>query len=186
MYEFFFESGAAWYTVPALVGTIFFLIRLKLMLLGIAGDLDMDHDVHDSGDAFQILSIQSIAAFAMGFGWGGLGAMRGFAWEGPAVVITAVLIGAGMVWLLAILLKGVADLQSSGNIMLAQTVGKEGEVYTTIPAGGSGRIRLVIAERLRTYTAIAAPEGGAEDIPTGARVRVISTNPDNTVTVVRA
>lgn len=187
MYNYFFESSAVWYTVPALVGTIFFVIRLKLMMLGVAGDLDIDPDIGDSSDAFQILSIQSIASFAMGFGWGGLGALRGFGWEGPPVVIVAVACGVGMVWMLALLLKGVSDLQSNGNIDLSQTVGKEGEVYSLIPAGGRGQIQLVVSDRLRMYNAVAAANGdaGHDEIPSGSRVRVIATNPDNTVTVVR-
>jgi membrane protein implicated in regulation of membrane protease activity len=188
MYDFFFSSAAAWYTVPALVGTIFFAIRLKLMLLGLSAEIDIDPDVGpDSGEAFQILSIQTLAAFAMGFGWGGLGALRGFGWDGPVVAVVAVICGVGMVWLLAILLKAVADLQSSGNIGITQAVGKEGEVYATIQAGGRGQVRLVVTDRLRTYNAVAAdgsPVG--EDLPTGTRVRVISANPDNTLTVVRA
>lgn len=189
MYDFFFGSGgAAWYTIPALVGTAFFLIRTLLMLMGAAVDLDLDSDGPDSGDAFQILSFQTLAAFAMGFGWGGLAAVRGFGWEGPAAIIIAIGCGAGMVWLLGILLKALADLQSSGNITLADTVGKEGEVYATIPGGGRGQVRLVVSQRLRIYNALAAQSADVpgEDLPTGTRVRVISANPDNTLTVVRA
>ena len=44
-------------------------------MLDAFGDADAGFD--DSGDAFQILSIQTMAAFMMGFGWGGLGAFRG-------------------------------------------------------------------------------------------------------------
>jgi hypothetical protein len=187
MYELFFGDNAAWFAIPAFVGTIFFFIRCMLMLTGAAADIDAD--IGESGEAFQLLSLQTLAAFAMGFGWGGLGGLRGFGWDESASLVLALLFGAGMVWMLGLLLKGMNDLQSSGNIALTDTVGKEGDVYATIPGGGRGQIRLVVNQSLQTYNAMAAVGAGneaGEDLPTGTRVRVIAANPDNTLTVVRA
>jgi hypothetical protein len=186
MYELFFGDSAAWFAIPALAGTVFFFLRCVLMLTG-AG-VDFDADIGESGEAFQVLSIQTLAAFAMGFGWGGLGALRGFGWDEPAAIIVALVCGAGMVWLLGMLLKGMHDLQSSGNIALSDTVGIEGDVYATIPGGGRGQVRLVVNQSLRIYNAIAASEAdnAGEALPTGTRIRVIAANADNTITVVRA
>jgi hypothetical protein len=184
MYELFFYDNAAWFAIPAFAGTIFFLVRCMLLFTGAA--VDLDPDISDSGDAFQILSIQTLATFAMGFGWGGLGALRGFGWDESGALILGLVIGAGMVWLLGLLLKGVMDLQSSGNIALSDAVGLEGDVYATIPGGGRGQVKLVVRERLRTFNAMGAAEADAPgDMPTGTRVRVIAANPDNTLTVVR-
>ena len=90
--DLFFGHGAAWFSVPAFLGTFFFLLRLGLMFVG--GDTDVDTDVDadididgdfdasdsDSTSAFKVLSIQTIATFMMGFGWGGLGGFKGAGW----------------------------------------------------------------------------------------------------------
>jgi len=213
MQDLFFGQGAAWFTIPALVGSVFFLIRIVLLLVGAgAHDLGMDfHDGggagaihagglgdahtggltgdaahHDSGHDFQVLSTQSIAAFLMGFGWAALAAYKGSHWHWPAVTVAGGLGGVAMVWLLALLLKGMADLQSSGNIPLAAALGAEGDVYVNVPETGQGQVRLTVSGRQRFYNAVTGSAGGGEPLPTGTRIRVIKVNTDNTLTVTRA
>ena len=195
MSDLLFGGGAGWYTAPAIIGTAVFTLRLILMLTGVVGDFDMDDatdfdtefdtDAHaDSGHAFAILSINTVAAFLMGFGWAGLAAMKGSSWGDSTflVALTALACGAAMVWLLTLLLKAMFDLQASGNISIKQTVGAEGSVYIEIPAShaGKGKIQLVIDKRQRFYDAITEGEG----IGRNARVRVNKVNNDNTLTVV--
>jgi len=196
MGELFFGGGAAWFSVPAILGTAFFAIRALMLLIGGGGDMspdlhaDIGHgglegDLHsDSGHDFQVLSVQSIASFLMGFGWGGLGMLKGSNFHGAAVGVVAVGCGVGMVWLLGLLLKGMADLQSSGNIAIAQAMGHEGDVYVTVPgqSEGRGQVRLTIHSQQKIYNAVT----GGEDLPSGTRVRVVKVNEDNTVTVARA
>jgi membrane protein implicated in regulation of membrane protease activity len=186
MFDYLFSYPAAWYSVPALVGTVFFVLRIVLMLAGMgAHDLDFHHDVDvnhpDSGHSFEILSIQSIAAFAMGFGWGAFAGLKsGF--SPIAVNLVGLGAGAGMVWLLAIALRAMADLQTSGNISLASALGKEGDVYVTVPgAAGRGQVRLTLDQRQRFYDAVSE-----ETLPTGTRVRVVKVNDDNTLMVAKA
>ncbi len=199
MSELFFGPVATWFTVPAVVGTLFFSLRTALMFVGGAdggADADVDFDVDvdvdvdtevdagDSTDAFKVLSIQSIAAFLMGFGWGGLGGLKGLGWSPVMSVAFGMASGVGMLWLLGILLKTIYRLQSSGNISIAQTLEVEGRVYAAIPARGEGkgRVRLVIDDHERFYKAIT--EGDA--LPSRERVRVVSINEDNSITVTRA
>lgn len=191
MMDTLFNGGAAWFSVPALLGTLIFVIRIGLMLVGgdAGGDFDLDIDldvdpaISDTGHAFEVFSFQSLTAFAMGFGWGGLGGLRGAGWDYLPSVIVAIAAGVGMVWLLGLLLKGIHDLQSSGNVSINQAIGVVGEIYATVPAsgGGRGQIRLVIDGRQRLYNAFAE----AEELPTGARATVVRANPDNTLTVAR-
>ncbi|MHC4102831.1 MAG: hypothetical protein ACYSW1_18345 [Planctomycetota bacterium] len=91
MLQSLFDQEALLFTVPALLGTAVFLIRLGLMTIvgldhdvdvphdvdiphdvavDMQGDVDLGHDVEsgDSTEAFKLLSIQSVAAFLMGFG----------------------------------------------------------------------------------------------------------------------
>ena len=187
MYDLFFGGNAGWFSVLAFLGTSVFLFRLVLMFAGQhIGDIDAgggDGHHTDPGEAFKALSVQSFAAFFMGFGWGGLGAMKGSGLSlGPTLLIAAIS-GIALVWLLALLLKGVYDLQSSGTFGIEQTLGSEGDVYTTIPASmsGQGQVRVTVDNHQRIYNALSESDA----IPTNTRVRVVGINADNSITVVR-
>jgi hypothetical protein len=140
-------------------------------------------DSHDSTHDFQILSLQSICAFAMGFGWAGLAGLKGTQWSAVTINGVAFAVGAGLVWALAMMLRAMAELQTSGNIPIAAAEGREGDVYVTVASGGSGgQVRITLNERQRIYNAITR----GEDLATGTRIRVVKVNDDNTLTVVRA
>lgn len=189
MNELLFEGNAGWFTIPALVGTVIFMLRIGLMMVGGIADVDtpdVDVDgVHpDYGDtdyAFQILSIQAISAFAAGFGWGGVAAMRSFELSFAASVIIGLITGAGVMWLFATGMKAMFSLQSSGNTDIRQTVGREGEVYTRVPpkGEGSGSVRIVVDDRARIYNAV-SDDG---EIQRSGRIRVLQVNDDNTLLV---
>jgi hypothetical protein len=94
MLDTLFGGNAAWFTIPALIGTGFFLLRLLFNVMGLGdggldgidgADVDMNsigdlvdadvddispQDLTDSDYAFKLLSLQGVAAFCMGFGWG--------------------------------------------------------------------------------------------------------------------
>jgi hypothetical protein len=185
--DLFFAGGAGYFALPAALGTAFFVFRLCMLMLGHVHGVDLHSDVHadthghtDSGDAFKILSLQSLAAYSMGFGWGGLGALKGTGWPFHLSVLVAFICGLGMMWFLGLMLKAVFDLQTSGNITLESTIGSEGEVYVGIPAQGSGQVRLVIRDRQRIFNA-RSEEG---PLATSSRVRVVRIHEDNSVGVV--
>jgi membrane protein implicated in regulation of membrane protease activity len=203
MLQALFDQEALLFTIPALLGTAVFLVRLGLMAVGgfdhdvdvphdvavdvdVHGDVDLGHDVEsgDSTEAFKLLSIQSIAAFLMGFGWGGVGGLLGFDWSFPMSLLLGVGFGLVLVWLMGLLMKAMYDLQSSGTVRIEDAVGAEGQVYANIPAGGEGRgqVRVVIDDRARIYNAVS--EGDA--VKSGARVRVVRVNEDRTLTVTTA
>ncbi len=189
MLDMLMSGQAAWFGVPAVAGTLVFLLKLVLMFVG-ADSLDTDVDVpsdgaldgSDSTGAFKALSLQSIAAFAMGFGWGGLGVYHGMNGGIMLSIVGAVGGGVLMVWILAMLLRGVVSLQSDGTVSMRQAVGTEGDVYVSVPGAGSGRgqVKLVVSGRQRIVNA--TTEGGP--LPSSARVKVVKVNSDNTVEVV--
>ena len=192
MFDLLFSQQAAWFTIPAIVGTGIFIIRLVLMLVGGDSGLDLDIDTADTfhgdpSEAFSIVSIQSLTAFGMGFGWTGLAAYKGIPLDMPPSLVIGLVGGVGMVWLLALMLKGLHDLQSSGNVDITQAQGREGDVYVTVPGReaqtpGRGQVRVNIANRQRIYNAVT--EG--DSLPSGTRVRITKVNEDRTLTVARA
>ena len=197
MIDILFGGGAVWFGIPAVVGTIFFLGRVVLMLVGggdfhhdagfdLTGDVDaggVDFQHPDSDTSFNILSIQAIAAFMMGFGWGGLGVVRG--WGLPALlgVPIGIVTGGAMVWFLGKLLMLIAKMQSSGTLSMASALYEEGVVYVTVPAerAGRGSVRVIVDNRMQYYPAVT--DGAA--LETSALVRVTAVNEDNTLTVER-
>ncbi len=204
--DYLLGQDVIFFTVPALVGTLFFAIRLALSAIG--GDMvgddgggamdlgdfdagmdgldgigDLDDAAHaDSTAVFKFLSIQAIIAFAMGFGWGGFGAVRSLNLGAVEASVVGIGFGIAFVWLLTWLLKLVYSLQSSGNVSIRQALGREASVYVAIPEGGSGQVSVVIDDRQRRYNARSA----AGPIPRGQKVRITQVNPDNTVLVARA
>jgi hypothetical protein len=197
MLDLLLGGSAGLFGVPALVGTFFFLVRIVLMLVGGANDLHHDFAVDtgggdaghvgdhaDSSTAFKVLSIQAIAAFLMGFGWGGLAAVRGFGL--PAVLGAGVglVTGSGMMWMLGKLLRSIGRMQSSGTLPMEAALYEEGAVYVTVPARRTGRgvVRVVIDERQQYYPAVTE----ADALETGARIRITAVNEDHTLTIERA
>ena len=75
----------------------------------------------------------------MGFGWAGFASYRNDWHWTTGTLAVATVCGVGMVWLLGLLLKGMADLQSSGNIPLAAALDHEGDVYSPCPTAGGAR-----------------------------------------------
>jgi hypothetical protein len=196
--DILFGGNAALFGVTAVIGTLFFLGRTALMLFG--GDANIHHDVSfhtdvgdggtgdlsdhtDSSTAFRILSIQAIAAFLMGFGWGGLGVVRGWGMPVIAGVAVGLVTGSGMTWILGKLLGWIARMQSSGTQPMESALYEEGVVYVTIPERrlGRGVIRVVVDDRLQYYPAVT--DGAA--LTTQTAVRVTAINEDHTLTVER-
>lgn len=188
MLDYLFAGHAPWFTVPALIGTGIFIMRMALMLIGGIddGDIDLHSDVDGQGSdaAFHVLSIQTVSAFIMGFGWGGFAAYKSFAADSLVTAVgLGLVVGVGFVWFQMILLKGVHDLQVSGNVNAHDAVGLHGDIYLGVPAMGKGvgRVNVVVKDRLREFNAVTE---GAE-IPRGTRVKVTKVE-GNTLTVVAA
>lgn len=199
MIDLFFGPDTVWYGVPALIGSLFFVLRLAMVAAGIdigdgadgdaaggiddAGGVDEGLDHAESSSIFKFLSIQTITAFCMGFGWGGLLGLRTLGYDLAGSLATAVIGGVAFAWLIIWCFKLMYAMESSGNVSIRQALGCEGVSASMIPADGegTGRVRLTIGDRQRAYGA--RTEG--EAIGMNARVRVTRVNDDNTVTVVR-
>jgi hypothetical protein len=179
--ELFFTGPAPWFTVPALVVTGGYLLRLFFDGGGDDGGAEIG-DGASIGDATATaLSVQGLLAFLMGFGWGGLACLRALEWSGPASVGGGVGTGLVFIAMTVLVLRVARRLQSSGNISLGRLVGSEAEVYTAIPAAGKGlgRVRTVVDERERFVSATTSGEG----IAPRTRVTIEKVNGDNSVTV---
>ena len=195
MWDMLLGGWAGLFTATAAIGTIFFAVRLVMLLIGSAADLNADAGAFDDvgldaehaspNDGFKVLSIQAVGAFLMGFGWGGLGALRGTGLDlGPSMFVAAAS-GIGMVWLLGAILKAIHRLQASGNIRAQDAVGRDATVYVRVLPGGrpGGKVAVTVDNHLRYFDAVSTD---AEPIARGTKVRLVSLNEDRSFTVARA
>ena len=181
----------------AICGAVFFIIRFVMMLMGagtegadaIDGGMDMDMDGGDVGDIdvddashsdtlFGILSINTVTAFVMMFGWAGLTCYKQFSLGAAASIIVAFLVGVLCMLITAYLFKLSGKLVSKGGTFNINTaVGKKASVYQQIPADGKGRINLNIpGSNTRELNAVSADHKDIESFKTVKIVKVIDNN----------
>ena len=137
-------------------------------------DIHGDHNTpHDSGEfdhSLRIFTLRGLVAFFAVFGWSGLVMLKG----GLGTVVSiflALVFGALMMILVALLFDWILKCQYDGTMNPKEAVGKEGEVYLTIPAKkqGAGKVNVLVGETLTEFDAVTDER---EDIPTGQKVVV--------------
>lgn len=170
--------------VIACTTTLIFLVQLVLSLIGIGDDasFDLDTDLSDvDGDIFndeafssltglKLLSFRTIMAFLCVGSWTIFAFNFFLAWYFAATI--GIVLGAAVAVAVAFLVRGLYRMQSSGNIVITNAVGKIADVYLRIPAqrGGSGKVTLVVQDSLIEREAVT---DYLEDIKTGEKVKII-------------
>lgn len=190
------------FVLCALIGGVLFLIRLILQFVGgdsdmvaddVPDDLPADFDVEmpedlpdgegllgDSDVSFKLVSFQGIMAFFLIFGMSGLMMTRTFNANAMQALIVAGLCGLGIMYLQARLMTFLLGLQSSGTIDIKNAIGKEGLVYLSIPADGTGKVQVTVQEVMKIYNAMSQDK---EPLKTGERIRVTSVTGQNVLMV---
>jgi membrane protein implicated in regulation of membrane protease activity len=188
--------GMEWFfLLCALIGGTLFVIRLILQFVGgdtdmdVDGDIDIDVDMDgdvdadaggDSDVSFKMLSLQGITSFALMFGLVGLAMMRQSGQDAIRALVAATAAGSATFWLMKWLFNKAKVLQSSGNIKMKNAVGKEGDVYLTIPSHGTGKARVSVQNHLKVWE---ATTNSNQEIKTGERVRVTGVVSGNVLVV---
>ena len=172
MVDTFLGGYAAFFTIPALVGTVFLIVQMIAGEIGGDADIDLDVDADGVGGEIGLVSLQSIAAFCMGGGWVGLTAFRALEWSVGMSIIAALVAGFGTGWLIVVLLRQMMKLQESGNIRIREAIGQHGTITVMVPPSGegSGRVRVSVRNRGREFNAV---HRGAEVITSNKSVRVV-------------
>lgn len=163
--------------------------------VGDAGDFDADHstslshaseaDVTHTSTVwlFEMISLRTVIAAIAFFGVAGKASLAGGLSEIQSLII-ALVVGWLAMYAVYCMLRGLARLQSSGNIHIAHAVGKHGAVYVPIPGNhsGAGKVTLKLQSRTMEYQALTSEQ---ENIPTGTSVVVTRIVSPDTVEVSR-
>ena len=175
------------FAICAAIGGVLFLLRFILQLFGLhhdvafdiqSGDLDLSHS--DTG--FKALSFQGITAFLMMFGLAGMALYHDGRAQAGIAIGGATVAGVASAWVIALMFRGMKRLQSAGDYNPRQAIGQQGTVYLTIPAGGIGKISVVINNRLSVMDAVAQDRS---EVKTGEAIRVVDLLNESTLVVVR-
>jgi hypothetical protein len=163
----------------AIPSTLILIIQTVMVLIGFGdsgdgGDVDaddvLDGDTDDGG--LGLFSVRGIVSALCIMGWSGVALLETSLPMALSLVI-AVLSGVLTLFAIALLMKAIYRLQSSGNIDYGNAIGKVGQVYIPIPAGGMacGKVSITVQEKLTECDAITV---GDTVLATGSYVRVIA------------
>ena len=155
----------------SIFSTILYILKLVIFIF-IGGDTEIDADfdaMTETDISFNFLSVQTILAFFMGFGWSGLAALVQFNLSGRAALAIAILVGLIFMYLTAFLMCSIRKLNQNVKEDITTLVGKTGKAYTSIPPHSEGQIQIDLNGRLSFMTAI---NDSDENIPSFTPVKV--------------
>ena len=183
------SSGEMVLWICALAGSTFFLFKVVTSLFAGFDHADtghdhmMTHDANDSADAFKILSLYTISAFIMMFGWAGLAALKEFHLPFIGSLVVGGALGTLTMFMTAAFFRSTKLLTSPGaRYSIHQTIGSTAKVYERIPASARGIIQVTVNGVLREVEAIAEDNSQIESMTDVIVTRVL----DDKTVVVRA
>ena len=148
------------YFYTALVSTILYVVKMFIFAV-FGGDAEVHTDFNasfESEDSFDFISIQSILAFLMGFGWMGLACIK--VWHLNTILTIAISVAFGLLLLFASawLMFQVKKLNKKVVKDLSKAVGLIGKAYTNFEPNGQGQIEITINEQLSVEEAVNTKE----------------------------
>ena len=134
----------------ALFSTILFVLKMILFAFT-GGDAEVFSDFNTEFEAetsFNFLSIQSILAFLMGFGWIGLAVLNQWKLPTAIAVSSGAIFGLILMFLSSYLMLAIKKLNKNIRKDYKACIGKEAKTYTAFKAQGEGQIEVVINGKL--------------------------------------
>lgn len=161
------------YYYIAVFATILFAIKLALFTIT-GGDgsevvADFNSEV-DTDVSFNFISVQSILAFLMGFGWMGFAGLKQFEFGQIQNLSVAVVVGFLFMLITSGLMFFVKKLEKNVKKDINTALNKIGKAYTKFDPHASGQIEIEINEQLMVVDAI---NDSDEDINAFEEVKVI-------------
>lgn len=177
LHNLLLESDQLYWSL-AIGGSALFVLRLTMMLFGLASD---DHETVSDDSQFELLTMHSLTGFAMMFGWIGLGCLKQTALGPIGSCVMAFLAGIAMLFVTKFIFSVARKLISQGSdFQIQETIGKEAMVYQRIPEKGTGKVHVIVNNSLRELLAVSKT---GEQIDSFQHVQIICVLNDQTVEV---
>lgn len=144
------------FLVISIFSTFLYILKMIIFLFT-GGDAEVDADFNtaiETDTSFTFLSIQSLLAFFMGFGWSGLAALIQFKTTTTIALIAAFIIGAVFMYASAYLMFCIKKLNKVVVKDINTLVNKQGRTYTSFPPKGEGQIEIDFNNKLSILQAI--------------------------------
>lgn len=155
----------------SLFSTILFILKTLIFFIT-GGDAEVHSDfisISDTDAAFSLLSLQTILAFFMGFGWMGLVGLNQIKLGTTFAITIAFFVGLFFMFATAFLMFSIKKLNQNTKINLEDCIGKEGKAYQNIAPQSEGQIEIVINKKLVIIDAFNLEE---EQIEAFQKIRV--------------
>ena len=165
----------------AITTSALMLFQMVLMLFGMDGESDFDVDDIDDHGGGGILSVRTITAFFVGFGWTGVTALEA-GWTLLPTILVSTAVGGVFMGGVFFVMRTLYGMRYTGTLDYRNAVGSVGNVYLPIPAamGGPGQIEVLVQGRLRVVQAFTRAE---RKLGNNERVRVTDLMDDTTLLV---
>ena len=162
------------FAVIAIPSTLIMVIQAIMLVIGMAGDSDLDiDDVPETlDDGLTLFSVRGIVTMLAVTGWCAVALVDSGLGEIWSILIALVLGFLSLVGT-AYLMRAVYRLQASGNIDVGNAVGKVAKVYIPIAAGAkkTGKVTMTLQEKYCEFDAITT---ASETLQTDSYVRVVA------------
>ena len=169
----------AWkiYYYIAIFSTILFVLKLLLFSV-VGGDSEVSADFNTETDtdcSFNFLSIQSVIAFFMGFGWMGYAALTQFSFGHKMSFLLAFAVGFMFMFMSATLMFLAKKLEKNVGNDKASAENKIGRAYTSFHPNSNGQVEVEFNGKLQVVNAMNTTD---EPINSFDLVRVVKVQND--------
>lgn len=151
------QNSVQYYYYLAWFATIFFVIKLVIFSVFGGGDAEVNTDFNtatDTDSSFNFISLQTVLAFLMGFGWMGYTAVKAFGLGHFATFGSAFAVGLVFMFGTAYLMSMVKKLEKTVKKDKATALDKVGKAYTDFAPKGDGRVEIEINDQLTVVDAV--------------------------------
>ncbi len=162
-----------------IISTFTLIVQAVLMMIGGDGGdgADVDVDTPDTDGLgehpsdLNVLSVKTIIAFFMGFGWMGVICLENN-YSLELTILLSSTVGLIFLSMIYYLMKSLYGLRDSGNIHYKNAIGHIANVYIPIPPNrsGAGQVELMVQGRVRFVSAFTP---STQKINSNTRVKVV-------------
>ena len=138
------------YYYIAIFSTILFVLKLLLFSV-VGGDSEVSADFNTETDtdcSFNFLSIQSVIAFFMGFGWMGYAGLQQFSFNHLVNILSAFSVGLIFMFTTAFLMFLTKKLEKNIKKDKTEAINRTGKAYTNFAPHSNGQIEIEINGQL--------------------------------------